>query len=421
MLGSANIRSVAAVAVAVVLALALAGPASAFNPDTEVTVGSPSTPFSQNKQNEPWVAIDPAHPNVLAAGANDNIDLEACNAGNPTTCPFTNGVGVTGVTFSLNAGDSWTQPTYTGLTARHCLGPAACVPAVGPIGTLPWYYENGLASDGDPALIFGPRPDGNGHFSWVNGSQLYFANLTSSLSGQRNDTFKGFEGIAVSRTDDVAAAAAGDKSAWMAPVLASKQSSATFSDKEAITADQVSSSTYFGNVYICNTDFRSVGGPPEPIRVTRSTDGGDTWSSVQISQASNTGIGEGRAGGRQGCAIKTDSHGVVYVVWRGAFMGEAVVWLSRSFDGGARFDRPRVVGTTGTVGAFDPAQGRFTFDGVAGARTNSSTSIDIANGAPTGGGATDRVVIGFVNGELGLNHERAMVRYSDDGGDTWSA
>ena len=126
---------------ATVLVAALAGPAAAQ--DTRVSIGSPPSPFSQNKQNEPAVAIDPNDPAVVVAGANDNIDMEACNAGPDDDCPFTEGVGVSGVYFSSDSGLHWNQPTYTGLTARGCLGvvgpDAGCTPTTGAIGTLPNY------------------------------------------------------------------------------------------------------------------------------------------------------------------------------------------------------------------------------------------------------------------------------------------
>jgi len=282
--------------------------------DVRVSVGSPVTPFAQNKQNEPSIAVDANHPNVLAAGSNDEIDIEACAAGDPTTCPFTDGVGTSGIYFSFDRGDTWTQPTYTGYSARGCLGPAACVPQVGgPIGTLPHYFESGLVADGDPSLAFGPKPGPNG-FSWSNGSRLYYANLTSRFpTSTPDETFKGFEAIAVSRSDDVRAAAAGDASAWMPPVIASKQNSSLFADHEQIWADNAASSDFFGNVYVCFAAFRSQekgNALPNPITVARSSDGGDTWKSSQVTDASNN-----PAHGQQDCWVRTDSDGVVYVFW----------------------------------------------------------------------------------------------------------
>ncbi len=421
-----GLRKSAVVAGGAVLALISTPPVAAFGGDTLVNVGSPATPFSQNKQNEPAVAIDANHPNVVAAGANDEIDMEACNAGSPTTCPFTPGVGTSGIYFSFNSGQTWTQPTYTGLTARDCLGPAACTPHLGPIGTLPWYYESGLASGGDPALAFGPRPGADGSFSWSNGSRLYYANLVANVSSARSDAaFKGVEAVAVSRTDDVAAAADGVKNAWRRPVIVSRQNATLFSDKEQIFADNAATSPYFGNVYVCSGGFRSNShglASPVPELVSISSDGGTTWRTRQVSSAvSNNALGYRRA-----CSIRTDSHGVVYLFLAHFQVGTPGIGaheLLRSFDGGQTWTRPQVLfSVNDACYNVDPILGRCVMDGIAGARNDltAAPSVDIANGAPTGADATDEIVDAWADGRPSLNHESVMLSYSTNHGRSWS-
>lgn len=414
------------------LALAAASAAAAVAADVQINAGSPAGYFSHNKQNEPGLAVDQAHPQFVAAGSNDEIDVEDCNAGSPTTCPFTPGVGVSGIYLSTDGGNSFVQPTYRGYTARQCnFDPpnAVCTPGPGPIGTLPFYYDRGLVSDGDPALAFGPQPDGRGGFSYAAGSRLYYVNLTSNFASQKRDeTFKGAEAIAVSRLDtqNFGRAISGDSTAWKAPVIASRQSSSTFSDKEAAWADNAQSSPYFGNFYVCNTSFRSNGGAPEPIVFTRSTDGGETFDGPrQLTAATNN----NQTGGRQSCTIRTDSNGVVYVYYEGfdKQSGSNVFFQVRSYDGGVRFERPSIVARVVECGLPDPNTGRLSFDGVAGARTDSFPSVDIANGAPLGNDATNEIVMAWCDGPTpsaagggSAANERAMVQFSRNGGNSFT-
>jgi hypothetical protein len=235
--------------------------------------------------------------------------------------------------------------------------------------------------------------------------------------------FKGYEAIAVSRTDDVAAAAAGDKNAWMPPVLVSKQSSTTFSDKEQIWADNAASSPYFGTVYVCWATFRgqeiSPNAVPAPLVVAVSHDGGTTWTQHQITPAANN----SQKNPMDGCTIRTDSTGRAYVFGVATMPPGPQTWefMSTSTNGGANWSKPRpVAGPVTQPGVYDPVTGRPVIDGVAGARSDLAIapSVDIANGAPSGADATDRIVMSYVSGDLADPH--VYFTESTDHGRTWS-
>ncbi len=396
-----------------------------------VTVGSPTGTTPQNHQNEPAVAMDANHTNVLAAGANDFVDWQPCPVGRPEldgSCRGANtGVGLSGVYFSLDSGNTWVQPTYTGLTSHDCTN-TSCTPHVGPIHTLPKYFENGLASNGDPAVAFGPKPDENGNFSWDNGSRLYYANLAGAINAAfpQIEPFNGFLSLAVSRLDDVASGSFENKANWMDPVIVATRSSATaFEDKEQIWADNAASSQFFGSVYVCNDEYRSNGHGnafAQTVNVYISRDGGDTWRTKQVRPANST----APTGFHGACNVRTDSNGVVYLFYTHFEVGtpgDGAHTMQKSFDGGLTWTRPRDV-LPANDGCFniDPVYGRCVLDGYAGARIDlfSMPSVDIANGAPTGNGATNEIVDAWNTGVDGLNHEKTVLSWSTDGGATWA-
>jgi hypothetical protein len=432
-------RKVLVSLVALLTVALLAGPSwsgSSTATDVHINVANPASPFAPNKAAEGAIAIDKNTPNVVAAGAFDEVDEAPCGTAesSPTApCPFVTGVGTSGVYFSFDRGHTWIQPEFTGWTART--GTAQ----FGPTHTLPWYFESGLVSDADSAVAFGPRPV-NGRFSWSNGSRLYYANLASNFGSTRTESvINGFEGVAISRIDNpTSPAVVNNKDNWMRPVLVPGNVSATtFEDKEQIWADNAASSPFFGNAYVCFAEFRSLSRSGQanvavPLIVARSTDGGNTWSKKQVTPAGSDLNSPVTRFGTSGCTIRTDSHGVVYVFAErfasfpatGPLPTLGTHILVQSFDGGQTWTRPRVLfAITDPCFFFDPVEGRCVGDGIAGGRTDlaASPSVDIANGAPTGVGATNEIVDTWADGSSGLNHEKVLLSYSVDGARNWSA
>src|SRR5229473_271863 len=163
--------------------------------------------FPKNKQNEPAIARDPVT-GAFIAGSNDEIDEPLCvqtgTAGGLITgsCPFSAQVGSSGVYLSPD-GAHWTQPTYGGGSSAAGSG------CTFTIRTLPGYCAAGLVSNGDPAIAFGPQPDGQGGFTLANGARAYYANLAFPLGNLSVGAL-----LAVSRSDE-------DGASWFAPVVAS--------------------------------------------------------------------------------------------------------------------------------------------------------------------------------------------------------
>jgi hypothetical protein len=335
--------------------------------------------FPTNKQNEPSIAVDPTNLSNLIAGSNDEQLQPPCGPGPvrgasapANDCSFFPNVGTSGVYTSSDGGGSWTNR-----------------------GLLPGYSDNGgsLVSDGDPAIVFGPKPTTKGSFSFANGARAYYANLSSFASGAANGN-QIPELIAVSRSDN-------DGVSWKDPVVAASGNGFKFNDKVDIWADKNPASSFFGRVYVTWTQFRGslITFFAEPVMVTFSDDGGNTWSTPnQLSVAHNN----RQLGGRQGSAVRTGPDGTVYAFWEDSGQTGSIMVVASSSDGGVHWTHATTIANVRDIA--DPIPG-------ANFRTDSfvSAAVDQSSGA---------LYAAWSDATGGQGH--IVIAKSTDKGGTWS-
>jgi len=197
-----------------------------INGDTIVSAGTQAG--CNSAQNETTIDVNPRNPRNLVGGTNDYRIFNSRENRN-------DGSGWAYTTF--DGGKTWTDVQLPHLTYQ-----------TGATGAL-----SDMDSAGDPAVAFGPR------------NTVYYANLVFSRLNNGS-------GIAVSKSTDGGLHWGEPSIVQLDGVDAAGNGVPTdyFNDKEWITVDQKS-----GAVYVTWTRF---GLTDSPIVVSKSTDGGQTWS-----------------------------------------------------------------------------------------------------------------------------------------------
>ena len=262
------------------------GTVAVFNPivSPEVDAIAGDTAFSfadgsscYNPQNEQNIAINPANAQNVVTSANEYRD------------------NVHAVYFSTNGGQSWSNIFLPGWTRSS-----------GGAGDF-----SHMDSCGDPVLAFSP-----------DGQRLYYTGLVCNF-----DKFpRTMSGVAVAVSTNGGAS-------WSAPTMVDYRASGDFfNDKEWITAGP-------GNtVYLTWTKFyqgpRGLGYLRSPIVMSRSSNGGKSWSSVKA-------VSDDAHPYNQGSQVVVAPNGTVYVAYEGAdpttgYATDQQV-VARSVDGGTTF------------------------------------------------------------------------------------
>jgi hypothetical protein len=274
-----------------------------------------------------------------------------------------------------------------------------------PSNLVAGYQESRFANGGARALNYSTSTDGGA--TWTEG---ILPNLTVAAGGQwekASDPWVAFgpnnRAYFVSllfnqTTPDnaigVSRSSDGGRT-WSAPVIVHR-STDDFNDKEAMVADTYPSSPHLGNVYVAWDKNIREGDEfvAQRLLVSRSTDGGLTWGNPRKVKKQGSNIG---------AIPRVGPDGTVYVVWAGGPIDEPglSVFFSKSTNGGKKWSRPAELAEIRTAGVQGVRAGEFL----------PSFAVD-----PTSGD----LYIAWADARW-TGTDQATLIYSRDKGETWSA
>jgi hypothetical protein len=384
--------------VAAAAVLLLAAPLAAA-PGTDVVAtnddvpGVNDTDSARRNQPETALSINPRNTNIIAAGAQDFRRARELRA----AC----------------GGDRWNAlylSTDGGLTWSNELVPGYCTDPTQGAGSEQAVSEMfGLSTNTDPVMVFDTF--GNLFYSHIAFNNNPFRTTPPSGSGSLFVSTYRDDGATYAKTVAVPSGSGLSPDKFkVGPGFSN------FDDKQWMTADNRSSSEFFGRIYVTWTKFGSQGGQ-STINISHcGGDGpgqeecdGEDWSRGKV-------VNRPVAGGLvQESFPATAPNGDLYVAFlqfQGGFGSErphAGVWVAKSEDGGETFTQQKVADIRQIPSPIPPA-GTAANDGLNSFRTGTTPSI----------GVTDDGVVHLVWGQWdGTSAEVRYVR-SVDGGQSWS-
>jgi hypothetical protein len=262
-----------------------AGSAAATTISTPVNVTRDDT-----SQNETPLAVDPANPNIMVSGSNDWNYNDGC-----------------GQYVSVDGGQSWTGAL-----------PEGYLPGVTKFTNNPDVPGTGsFDAGGDPVVAF--SPDGRNAY-FVCQAFNFSSNAIRLLLNRGTVTATGIAWQTTGLTT---------VSAWNGNGK-TRGGNGQFPDHESIHVDPVS-----GRIYVTWAQFDGLKGTHSPVLVATSTDGGRSFSSpVKVSV--------GNIRNNQDQRIVTAPNGVAYLTFDNGVQGGkgTVLYVSKSTDGGATWSDP---------------------------------------------------------------------------------